>query len=135
MTGPSSPKNQLVGDSRPLVFAVDDEPMLLELVVVVLESQGFRVQTFRDPATAVRAFSLSRPRPELIITDFAMHAMTGLDLIRDCRRIHPPQKILMVSGTVDEEVYKKSPFKPDKFLAKPYTATQLTETVTALLSP
>ena len=122
------------GDTRPCVFAVDDEPMLLELVALVLEPLGYRVETFRDPTTALHAFSRSAIRPELIITDFAMHAMTGLDLIRDCRRIRPTQKFLMVSGTVDETVYSDSPYKPNQFLAKPYPASQLAEMVKALLA-
>ena len=64
-------------ESRPLVFAVDDEPMLLELVVLVLEPLGFRVRTFRDPATALRAFALANPRPAVIVTDYAMHTITA----------------------------------------------------------
>jgi len=118
---------------RPLVFAVDDEPMLLELVTMVLEPLGFRVRTFRDPATAVRAFSLADPRPALIITDFAMHSMNGMDLIRECRRVNPQQKILLVSGTVDETIYRNSPQKPNRFLAKPYPARRLAESVQSLV--
>jgi CheY-like chemotaxis protein len=118
---------------RPLIFAVDDEPLLLELAVMILQPLGCRVETFRDPLAAVRAFSLANPLPDLIVTDFAMHQMNGLDLIRDCRRIHPHQKILMVSGTVDESIYLDSPHKPDAFLAKPYSATELTALVNKLL--
>jgi CheY-like chemotaxis protein len=134
MSATSVKRNGHGGDPRPLVFAVDDEPMLLELVATVLEPLGCRVKTFRDPAEAVRAFSLADPRPELIITDFAMHAMNGLDLIRDCRRIQPHQKILMVSGTVDEAIYYDSPHKPNQFLAKPYPAAQLAAIVMGLLA-
>ncbi len=134
MSATSVQRNGHGGDPRPLIFAVDDEPMLLEMVAMVLEPLGYRVQTFRDPTAAVRAFSLAQPRPVLIITDFAMHAMNGLDLIRDCRRLHPQQKILMVSGTVDENIYYDSPHKPDHFLAKPYPAAQLAEIVTVLLA-
>ena len=133
MSATSPQRNGHTGDPRPLVFAVDDEPMLLELVTMVLEPLGCRVETFRNPAAAVRAFALAQPRPELIITDFAMHAMNGLDLIRDCRRIQPQQKVLMVSGTVDETIYYDSPYKPNQFLAKPYPAAQLAEMVLALL--
>jgi len=118
---------------RPLIFAVDDEPMLLELATMILQPLGRRVETFRDPVAAVRAFSLANPLPDLIVTDFAMHQMNGLDLIRDCRRIHPQQKILMVSGTVDERIYLASPHKPDAFLAKPYSATELSALVNKLL--
>lgn len=120
-------------DARPVVFVVDDEPMLLELNAVILEPLGLRVRTFRDPDTAVRAFSLSDPRPVLIVTDYAMHTMNGMDLIAACRRLHPRQKIIMVSGTVDETIYRHSPEKPDRFLAKPYQAKQLAELVRAVM--
>ena len=123
-----------VEDSRPLVFAVDDEPMLLELVALVLEPLGYRVRTFRDPATAVRAFSLAKPQPAVVITDYAMHMLNGMDLIRECRRINPGQKILLVSGTVDETIYRDSPIKPDSFLAKPYPAKRLAEIVESLVA-
>ena len=121
-------------DARPLIFAVDDEPMLLELMTLVLEPLGFRVRTFRDPDRAVRAFGLTNPPPALIVTDYAMHTMTGMDLIQACRRIHPRQKIILVSGTVDETIYRNAEIKPDRFLAKPYQAKQLGDLVRAVLA-
>lgn len=119
---------------RPLIFVVDDEPMLLELASMIVEPLGFRVRTFRDPLTAVREYSLANPLPVLVITDFAMHQMNGLDLIRDCRRINPRQKVLLVSGTVDAVVYRDSPHKPDAFLAKPYQTQELVDAVNALVA-
>src|SRR5688572_32124044 len=67
MSLPQKNGNDPVDDAKPLVFAVDDEPMLLELVALVLEPLGYRVRTFRDPATAVRAFSLAKPQPAVVI--------------------------------------------------------------------
>ena len=132
---PDSAANRNGHNKRgPLVFAVDDEPMLLELLTLVLEPLGYVVRTFRDPASAVREFEAANPKPDIILTDFAMHRMTGLDLIRDCRRIVPGQKILMVSGTVDATVYRDSPHKPDEFLAKPYPAKQLADLVKSILA-
>jgi len=133
MSQPQTSHANTGGEAKALVFAVDDEPMLLELVAMVLEPLGCHVRTFRDPGTALRAFSLSNPRPSLIITDFAMHSMNGMDLIRECRRINPEQKIILVSGTVDESIYRDSPFKPDRFLSKPYPAKQLAELARVLL--
>jgi CheY-like chemotaxis protein len=120
--------------NQPLIYVVDDEPLLIELAAAVLQPSGYRVKTFRDPESAVQAFTSAKPRPALIITDYAMHNQTGLDLIRQCRQLHPRQKILMVSGTVDEEVYANSRFKPDRFLAKPYQAKQLIDVVESLLA-
>ena len=117
----------------PLVFVVDDEPMLLELASMIVGPLGYRVRTFRDPMTAIHEYSQSTPLPALVITDFAMHQMNGLDLIRDCRRLNPSQKVLLVSGTVDATVYRNSPYKPNAFLAKPYQTQDLVDAVTALL--
>ena len=126
-------ENGAAGNAAPVIFAVDDEPMLLELIVLVLEPLGYRVRTFRDPTEAVRALSLAKPSPALVITDYAMHSMNGMDLIRDCRRANPRQKILLVSGTVDENIYRNSQVKPDQFMAKPYQARELAQTVRTLV--
>jgi len=134
MSPASDPPNSEENDSRPVVFVVDDEPMLLELNAIILEPLGFRVRTFRDPVTAVRAFSLAAPRPVLIVTDYAMQGMNGMDLISACRRENPGQKILMVSGTVDETIFWGAAEKPNRFLAKPYQGKQLTDLVRAVLA-
>jgi CheY-like chemotaxis protein len=114
------------------VFVVDDEPMLLEMAVMILEPLHFRVRTFRDAQTALAEFSAANPRPALIVTDYAMHAMNGMDLIRECRRIHPKQKIVLLSGTVDESIYTKADVKPDRFLAKPYQVSDFVDLVRSL---
>lgn len=134
MNPPPSPRTATGDDERPLIFAVDDEPMLLELVALVLEPLGYRVRTFRDPDKAVRAFGLTNPPPALIVTDYAMHTLTGMDLIVACRRINPRQKIILVSGTVDETIFRNSEQKPDRFLAKPFQAGQLGDLVRAVLA-
>lgn len=117
----------------PLIYVVDDEPMLLELASVILEPLGFAVATFRDAETALQQFAKSVPHPILLVTDFAMHHMTGLELIAACRGLVPTQKILLVSGTVDERVFQHAQHKPDRFLPKPYQAHQLAHVVQTLL--
>ena len=116
-----------------LIYVVDDEPMLLELASVILEPLGYTIETFRAPETALRAFRAAEPPPALIITDYAMHTMTGLDLVEACREIRPRQKIILVSGTVGENILRGVPVQPDRFLAKPYQAKQLIDMVEAVL--
>ena len=134
MSQPKANSPEDATDGASLIYVVDDEPMLLELATVVLEPLGYTIKTFRDPKSALRAFSAAEPRPALLITDYAMHLMTGMELIAACRKIQPRQKILLISGTVDEKVYRNAPAKPDRFLAKPYQAKQLAEAVRALLA-
>ncbi len=119
--------------AQPLIYVVDDEPMLLELASVILEPLGYAVETFCSPESALRAFELARPEPALIVTDYAMHSMTGLELAAACRRIQPHQKVLLLSGTVGPEIFRRAPAKPDRFLAKPYQAKQLIDAVEEML--
>ncbi len=133
MTGPKVTASHASVETKPLVYVVDDEAMLLELATVILEPLGYRIITFRDPAAALAAFARTHPRPDLVITDYAMHSMNGMDLIRECRRIEPQQKILLLSGTVGEEVFDRATCRPDQFLAKPYQARQLIDLVRGML--
>jgi CheY-like chemotaxis protein len=129
----SKNKTMSTQNSGALIYVVDDEPMLLELATVILEPEGYQIQSFRDPELAVQAFTAAKPRPALLITDYAMHTMNGMQLIEQFRRLEPAQKILLVSGTVGEDIFAGAPAKPDKFLAKPYQAVDLTNAVKALL--
>ena len=78
---------------------------------------GCEVRTFNNPETALEGIYTIAP-PELIITDYAMGRMNGMDLISECHRINPHQKVLLVSGTVDEHVFADSLVRPDRFLSQ-----------------
>src|SRR6266446_3109974 len=127
--------NQKANDGAPgkpariLIYVVDDEPMLLELASVILQPLGYTVKTFHDATSALEAFQAAKPFPVLVITDYSMHAMNGMDLIKACREIQPHQKIVLISGTVGEDIFRNSPEKPDQFLAKPYHSKQLVDAV------
>ena len=118
--------------SQSTVFVVDDEPMLLELAEAILKQLGYKARTFRDPEMALKEFAVSQP--DIVITDYAMGRMSGMDLIRECRRINPRQKMILLSGTVDEHVFADAPVKPDQFLTKPYQLQEFAECVRSLLA-
>jgi CheY-like chemotaxis protein len=128
----NSPGSGPIGGA--LLYVVDDEPMLLELASVILEPLGYTVEAFCTAELALRSYKTAKAPPALIITDFAMHAMTGMDLVEACRQIWPRQKALLVSGTVGEDIFHNSTVKPDGFLAKPYQAKQLIDAVEALVA-
>ena len=113
------------------VFVVDDEPMLLELAEAILKPQGYEVRTFRDPETALKEYIIAQP--EVVITDYAMGRMSGMDLIRECRRLNPRQKMILLSGTVDEHVFAGAAVRPDQFLSKPYQVAELADRVRSML--
>ncbi len=134
MTEPQSRNRRGAPRAGALVFVVDDEVVLLLMTSAILEAHGYRVQTFRDAESALAAFTAARPRPDLIITDYAMVMMNGLTLITECRRVQPAQKVILVSGTEDERIFRGAASKPNQFLAKPYQAAQLLESVQGVLA-
>jgi len=113
------------------IFVVDDEPMLLDLAEAILRPLGFEVRTYRDPELALKEFP--EEQPVVVITDYAMGRMSGMDLIRECRRLNPQQKMILVSGTVDEHVFSDAPVKPDQFITKPYQVKDFADRVRALI--
>lgn len=129
----SRPERNDVGSS-PTVYVVDDEQMLLDLAEMILEPAGFHVCLFRDPQEALAEYKAAESPPDVLVTDYAMGRMNGMDLIRECKQIHPEQRTILLSGTVDEGVYAQSDIQPDQFLAKPYQINKLVETIQKLLA-
>ncbi len=117
-----------------LIYVVDDEMVLLEMATVVLKAAGYDVRTFPSAEAALGALTDAEQRPELIITDYAMLQMTGLELIAACWRVKPQPKTILVSGTEAEEVCFGALRKPDRFLSKPYRAKELIDAVQAVLA-
>jgi DNA-binding NtrC family response regulator len=117
--------------STPTIFVVDDEKLLLDLAETILTPLGCKVLTFTDPEQALKEFPVAAP--VVVLTDYAMGRMSGMDLIRECRRLKPQQKTILISGTVDGEVFADAPVKPDLFVAKPYDVNKLVDVVRAMI--
>ena len=117
--------------STPTVFVVDDEVLLLELAETILAPLGCNVRTFTDPEQALKEFPAAAPA--VVLTDYAMGRMSGMDLIRECRRLNPQQKTVLISGTVDGEVFANAAVKPDQFVAKPYDVNKLVDLVRTMI--
>ena len=118
----------------PLIYLVDDEEVLLDLAEVALMGRGYELKRFQNPQDALDAFVREPEKPSLLVTDFCMGSMNGLELSAQCKAAHPTLKVFMVSGTAGPEVAHSAPDKIDQFLAKPYSPSELARTVRALLT-
>ena len=123
-----------VAGSSPTIFVVDDEQMLLDLAEMILEPAGFQVCLFSDPQKALTEYIAGQSPPDVLVTDYAMGRMNGMELILECKRLNPRQKTILLSGTVDEGIYANSAVKPDRFLSKPYQISKLVEVIHSLIA-
>jgi DNA-binding NtrC family response regulator len=126
-----SDRGDLAGDGS--VFVVDDNVMLVEFAATVLQAAGFKVEQFSDPKAVLQAIIQADPKPAVLITDYDMAEMNGLDLIESLHKVHPALKTVLMSGTVDDSVLLNHPAKVNRFLGKPYQPSQLQDLVTELL--
>jgi two-component system cell cycle sensor histidine kinase/response regulator CckA len=124
----TSPKGEV------LIYIVDDEPMLVNLAELILKPDGYQIRKFYAPELALKSFLADSNLPRLLITDYAMGAMSGLELADACKRKHPGLKIIMLSGTAGPDIIVDAPVKIDRFLAKPYHANTLLQLVRTVLA-
>ena len=117
----------------PLIYIVDDEPLLLDLAEASLAPGGFTVKKFTDPDQALKSFAKARPKPDVLVTDYAMGKMNGVELLEKCRAHRSDVKCVLLSGTVGAEVVLDAPTKVDRFVGKPYQPETLLELVRRVL--
>ncbi len=79
---------------------VDDNKDILRLMSTVLEGlTDATIECFNTPQSALAAFAESPEKYALVITDFEMPGMDGVELCRWLRDISPAQKIFLATGS------------------------------------
>jgi DNA-binding NtrC family response regulator len=117
-----------------LIYVVDDESMIGEVVEVILKLKGFKPKFFVDPELALQSLANEDPKPELLLTDFLMSPMNGMELIERSKQIQPSLKTILYSGNVGEEIMQYYSVKPDGFVSKPFMPKTLVAVVKSVLS-
>lgn len=86
-----------VNTTAKAIVLVDDEPTYTELLATPLaEALGCRVYTFTRPLDALHA--LAGINPSVIVTDYFMPEIDGIQFIRKATPIVPQARFLMMSG-------------------------------------
>ncbi|MFW6154792.1 MAG: response regulator [Planctomycetota bacterium] len=111
------------------VVVVDDEPHIRHVIALKMQKNGFEVLTAADGEEALDL--VTQEQPDLLITDYQMPVMSGLDLCRELRRqdetAHIPILMLTARGfdLSDQEReasgilhLMSKPFSPAEVLAK-----------------
>lgn len=108
-----------------VVFVVDDEPLVLRAVHRALRPLGLETRLFERPSLAIA--SCAELSPELVMADYRMPEMNGLELLAAIRALVPGVVAILYTGTPPPAV------KDAVVLRKPATAEELCAAVTKLL--
>lgn len=113
-----APRSHSVGQARILV--ADDDAGVRTFICDCLRAAGYEIIEAADGAEALR--SLTRQAPDLLIVDFAMPGLNGVDVVRQARRKVPDLPIILATGYADTKAVEavmgvgrvlRKPFKVD----------------------
>ena len=107
------------------ILLVDDDPGVVSVLGTLLERAGFMVVTANSANKAMVILDRGE-RFDVLVTDYAMHAVNGVELIRRARTVQPGLRSLLISGFAD--VNTPLP-EAVTVLSKPFRRQELVEAV------
>jgi len=116
------------------VLVVDDEVHIIHVVAIKLRNNGFEVISASDGG---EAFELAcSERPDIIVTDFQMPVMTGLELVEKLRQNeatrNTPVIMLTARGFAVEDKQGED-LQISEFLSKPFSPKELLRSIEDIL--
>lgn len=113
------------------IMVVDDETDVISVLEIVLEENGFEVDTFEDPIVALKSYRAGVY--DLLILDIKMPEMDGFELYDRIKKIDDNAKVCFLTAS---EMYYMNSRKLDKdlLIQKPIANEDLVEEINKILS-
>ena len=119
--------------TRTTILVVDDEQIVRSFFKTALASHGYRVLVAKNGAEALRVFSRTPDRFDMVILDLVMPVMSGKEVLPRLLEIRIGARIVVTSGQVEEAVRRDLAAWPIAgFIQKPCTVETLLRVVHAL---
>lgn len=126
---------------KPLDFAslslllAEDEPFARRLTLATLQRIGIRnVVVVENGTEALNAIAAARAPFHLILSDWNMPGMNGLELLRLVREEHMHMPFLMLTGHADQElVMAARAARVNGYIVKPFSTEQLRSKIAVTL--
>ena len=111
-------------ESQQRILVVDDAPETLELLQRNLNDRGYQV--FTAPSVEAALEILDSRQVDLVITDYKMPRVDGLDLVRHVRENVKDAEVMMITGYASVGgAVKALKYGAEDYLAKPFTDEEL----------
>ena len=114
-----------------LIYLVEDDNSIRELVAYTLHSAGFEAEGFERPSAFWRA--CAERRPDLVLLDLMLPGLTGIEI---CRRVRKFSQVPIIMLTAKGETYDKVlglELGADDYIVKPFEAKEVTARIKAVL--
>ena len=105
-------------------MVVDDDPLLLETISLLLDGHGLTAHCYADAASALEAFT--RTRVDVILTDVNMPVINGFKFAEAIRLVDTETPVIFITGNAELEVTLSAiKLKAYEFIVKPFTSCEL----------
>jgi len=78
------------------IIVIDDEKIVCDMAKKILGNEGYSVETFTDSQAALDR--IRNERFDLVITDFKMENVSGMDILREVNHRYPDTKVIMLTA-------------------------------------
>ena len=112
------------------ILLVDDDPSILRSVSVLLADDNYNVLTSSNAGEALQQSKDYKRDIHLLLSDFQMPGLSGVDLANQMTLERPKLKVLLMSGSTERMLVVD---KGWHFLAKPFISSQLSALVAGLV--
>lgn len=114
------------------ILIIDDERMILELTFMVLSNKGYDVSVVDN---ALDGYTLiEREQPALVLLDYMMPRVNGLDALKEIRARFPKTYVIMFTGKGSEEVaVELMKAGASDYVLKPFSNAKLLERIEKVL--
>ena len=119
-------KTELKPCSPTTVLVAEDEEIVRELIVSMLERQGFKVLAGESGSEVMAILNQYEGQIDLLITDVIMPDMNGRDLHEQLALAFTELKTIFMSGYTEDVINFHGMLEPDvSFIQKPFTVNDL----------
>jgi PAS domain S-box-containing protein len=116
------------------VLCVDDDPAMVLMVDGLLRRNGYKVTAYEDPAAALARVKADPRAFDILVTDYNMPEMNGMELATAVVRAAPELPIIITSGFISDEMRQRAgDLRVGALLQKEYTLERLAGLVHAVL--
>ena len=113
------------------VFLIDDDKNILTSVSMLLESEGYKVKTFSDGESGLKA--LLDNAPDVAVVDIKMPRLDGIELLKKLRKFSDMPVIFLTSKDTEIDELLGLKIGADDYITKPFSQKILIERIRILI--
>lgn len=115
------------------VLIIDDDPVLLQALHMVLYESGFEVFTSMAGPKGINTIRDAPRSFDAILLDYNLPGFNGARTLPYLRMLAPEAKIVCITGAATKDLPPELPQAVDKLIHKPFTSADLVTSLNALL--